>query len=37
MKKIEAIVRIEKLDDVLDALESVGESGLMMTEIKGAW
>lgn len=35
MKKIEAIVRPEKLDDVLDALEGVGYSGLMVTEIKG--
>jgi nitrogen regulatory protein P-II 1 len=35
MKKIEAIIRIEKLDEVLDALEGVGESGLMITEIKG--
>ncbi len=35
MKKIEAIIRIEKLDEVLDALENVGESGLMVTEIKG--
>jgi nitrogen regulatory protein P-II 1 len=35
MKKIEAIIRIEKLDEVLDALEKIGESGLMVTEIKG--
>ena len=35
MKKIEAIIRIEKLDEVLDALECIGESGLMVTEIKG--
>lgn len=35
MKKIEAIIRPEKLDEVLDALENVGYSGLMITEIKG--
>ena len=35
MKKIEAIIRPEKLDAVLDALENVGYSGLMITEIKG--
>jgi nitrogen regulatory protein P-II 1 len=35
MKKIEAIIRPEKLEDVLDALENVGYSGLMITEIKG--
>jgi nitrogen regulatory protein P-II 1 len=35
MKKIEAIIRPEKLNAVLDALENVGYSGLMITEIKG--
>ncbi len=35
MKKIEAIIRPEKLDAVLDELENVGYSGLMITEIKG--
>jgi nitrogen regulatory protein P-II 1 len=35
MKKIEAIIRPEKLEEVLDALENVGYSGLMITEIKG--
>ncbi|MFA5260241.1 MAG: P-II family nitrogen regulator [Candidatus Omnitrophota bacterium] len=35
MKKIEAIVRPEKLDDVRDALEAAGCNGLMITEIEG--
>jgi nitrogen regulatory protein P-II 1 len=35
MKKIEAIIRPEKLDDVLKAIESTGYSGVMITEIKG--
>jgi nitrogen regulatory protein P-II 1 len=35
MKKIEAIVRPEKLDGVLKALEKVGYSGVMITEIQG--
>ncbi len=35
MKKIEAIVRPEKLDDVLAALESAGYAGVMITEIRG--
>jgi nitrogen regulatory protein P-II 1 len=35
MKKIEAIVRPERLEDVLDALDSAGYSGVMITEIKG--
>jgi nitrogen regulatory protein P-II 1 len=35
MKKIEAIIRPEKLDDVLKAIESAGYSGVMITEIKG--
>jgi nitrogen regulatory protein P-II 1 len=35
MKKIEAIIRPEKLDDVLKSLESTGYSGVMITEIKG--
>lgn len=35
MKKIEAIVRPEKLDPVRQALEKVGYAGLMITEIEG--
>ena|SRR3989338_2637071 len=35
MKKIEAIIRPEKLEDVRRALELVGCSGLMITEIEG--
>ncbi len=35
MKKIEAIIRPEKLDSVRRALEKVGYSGLMITEIEG--
>jgi nitrogen regulatory protein P-II 1 len=35
MKKIEAIIRPEKVDDVLAALEDAGYTGIMITEIKG--
>lgn len=35
MKKIEAIIRPGKVDDVCIALEKVGHSGLMVTEIEG--
>ena len=35
MKKIEAIIKPFKLDDVKDALHEVGVSGLTMTEAKG--
>lgn len=35
MKKIEAIIRPEKVDDVLTALELAGSMGIMITEIKG--
>ena len=35
MKKIEAIVRPEKLDAVCDVLQRAGYSGLMITEIEG--
>ncbi|MBI5416964.1 P-II family nitrogen regulator [Candidatus Poribacteria bacterium] len=35
MKKIEAIIRPEKLDSVRQALEKVGYSGIMITEIEG--
>lgn len=35
MKKVEAIIRTEKLQPVLDSLEACGYSGIMVTEIKG--
>jgi nitrogen regulatory protein P-II 1 len=35
MKKIEAIIRPEKLDVVLKAIETTGYAGVMITEIKG--
>ena len=35
MKKIEAIIKPFKLDDVTDALQEIGVSGLTVTEAKG--
>lgn len=35
MKKIEAIIKPFKLDDVREALSDVGVSGLTVTEVKG--
>lgn len=35
MKKIEAIIRPEKLDEVCSALERAGYPGIMITEIEG--
>lgn len=35
MKKIEAIIKPFKLDDVTDALQEVGITGLTITEAKG--
>lgn len=35
MKKIEAIIKPFKLDDVREALSDIGISGLTMTEVKG--
>ncbi|MFW8592395.1 P-II family nitrogen regulator [Glaciecola sp. 2405UD65-10] len=35
MKKIEAIIKPFKLDDVREGLSSIGVSGLTMTEVKG--
>ena len=35
MKKIEAIIKPFKLDDVKDALHEVGVSGLTIAEVKG--
>ena len=36
MKKIEAIIKAEKLDDVKDALNKVGIHGMTATEIRGS-
>lgn len=35
LKKIEAIIRVEKLDDVRLALEAKGFVGMTLTEVKG--
>jgi len=35
VKKIEAIIKPFKLDDVKDALAEVGVSGITVTEVKG--
>lgn len=35
MKKIEAIIKPFKLDDVKDALNGIGVTGMTMTEVKG--
>ena len=35
MKKIEAIIRVEKLEEVKTALEKEGFVGLTLTEVKG--
>ncbi len=35
MKKIEAIIKPFKLDEVKDALQAVGVTGLTVTEVKG--
>jgi nitrogen regulatory protein P-II 1 len=35
MKKVEAIVKPFKLDDVRDALSAVGVQGMTITEVKG--
>jgi len=35
MKKIEAIIKPFKLDDVREALSALGASGLTVTEVKG--
>jgi nitrogen regulatory protein P-II 1 len=35
MKKIEAIIKPFKLDDVKDALASIGIQGMTVTEVKG--
>jgi len=35
MKKIEAIIRPEKLDSVMEALEAAGYDGVTVTEVSG--
>ncbi len=35
MKKVEAVIKPFKLDDVKDALHDVGVSGITVTEVKG--
>lgn len=35
MKKIEAIIRPNKVGDVCDALERIGHPGIMLTELEG--
>lgn len=35
MQKIEAIIRVEKLEEVKSALEGIGYPGLTVTEIEG--
>jgi nitrogen regulatory protein PII len=35
MKKIEAIIKPFKLDDVKDALKAVGATGITVTEVRG--
>ena len=35
MKKIEAIIKPFKLDDVKDALQEVGLNGLTITDVRG--
>ncbi len=35
MKKIEAIIRPQKLDDVKEALHAIGITGMTVTEVKG--
>ena len=36
MKKIEAIIKPFKLDEVREALSEIGVSGLTVTEVKGS-
>lgn len=35
MKKIEAVIRVEKLEEVSDSLEMVGYPGMMVSHIEG--
>ena len=35
MQKIEAVIRVEKLDEISEALEKFGLPGMMVTHIEG--
>jgi nitrogen regulatory protein P-II 1 len=35
MKRVEAIVRPEKLEDIVEKMESLGHSGLTVTQVEG--
>ncbi len=35
MKKIEAVIRVEKLDEVIEGLEKLDAPGIMVTHIEG--
>lgn len=35
MKKIEAVIRVEKLEEITEALEKYGHPGIMVTRIEG--
>lgn len=35
MKKIEAVIRVEKLEEVTDSLEALGYPGMMISHIEG--
>jgi nitrogen regulatory protein P-II 1 len=35
MRKIEAIIRVERLDDVMNALEKLGYPGMTVTRVEG--
>ena len=37
MKKVEAIIKPFKLDEVREALSEIGVTGLTVTEVKGFW
>jgi nitrogen regulatory protein PII len=37
MKKIEAIIKPFKLDDVKEALNEIGIQGMTISEVKGLW
>jgi len=35
MKRVEAIVRPEKLEDIVEKLEAIGHSGITVTQVEG--
>ncbi|MFA5099695.1 MAG: P-II family nitrogen regulator [Candidatus Omnitrophota bacterium] len=35
MRKIEAVIRVEKLEEIVEALEKIGCPGIMITRIEG--